>query len=212
MKKIGVAIHAIDNFNPEIIKGLKNIDFIHVDIMDGKFVNNLNLNLESFKILKNYTNIPILAHLMVINPLDYIEQIIDYIDGFLFHFESDGDKLLIINKIKKKDKEVGIALNPDTDIIEIVPYLNLIDSVLIMSVNPGWSGQKFIPQSVQKVNKLAELKKNHRFSIIIDGGIDCENAKQLANVDILCSSSTILNAEDPNSIIQSLKRSDINAR
>ncbi|MFX1385332.1 MAG: ribulose-phosphate 3-epimerase [Promethearchaeota archaeon] len=212
MKKIGVAIHAIDDFNPEIIKGLKDIDFIHVDIMDGKFVNNLNLNLESLKILKNNTNIPILAHLMVINPIDYIEQIIDDIDGFLFHFESYGDKLSIINKIKKKDKEVGIALNPDTDIMEIVPYLNYIDNVLIMSVHPGLSGQKFIPQSIQKVNKLAEFKKKHNFKIIIDGGIDCENAKQLVNVDILCSSSTILNADDPNIIIQSLKRSDINTR
>lgn len=212
MKKVGVAIHAIDNFNPEIIKGLKDIDFIHVDVMDGKFVNNLNLNLESFKILKNYTSIPILAHLMVINPFDYIEQIIDYTDGILFHFESNGDKLSIINKIKKKNKQVGIALNPETEIMEIVPYLDLINNVLIMSVNPGWSGQKFIPQSVQKVNQLAGFKKKHNFIIIIDGGIDCENAKQLVSVDILCSSSTILNAEDPNMIIQSLKRSDMNAR
>lgn len=212
MKKVAVAIHAIDNFNPEIIKGLKDIDYIHVDVMDGKFVKNVNLNLESFKILKNYTNIPILAHLMVINPLDYIEQIIDQIEGCLFHFESDGDKLSIINKIKEKNKKIGIALNPDTDIMEIIPYLNLIDNILIMSVYPGWSGQKFIPQSVQKVNILAEFKKKNNFSIIIDGGIDCENAKQLVNVDILCSSSTILNAEDPNIIIQSLKRSDSNAR
>ncbi|MFX1392119.1 MAG: ribulose-phosphate 3-epimerase [Promethearchaeota archaeon] len=212
MKKVGVAIHAIENFNPEIIKGLKDIDFIHVDVMDGKFVSNLNLNLESFKILKHYTSTPIIAHLMVINPVDYIEHIIDYIHGILFHFESDGNKSSIINKIKKKDKEVGIALNPETDIIEIVPYLNLIDNILIMSVHPGWSGQKFIPQTIQKVNKLAEFKKKHNFSIIIDGGINCENAKLLTNVDILCSSSTILNAEDPNIIIQSLKRSDTNVR
>jgi len=210
MKKVGVAIHAIDNFNVDIIKGLKEIDYIHVDVMDGKFVNNTNLNLEAFRILKEYTKIPIVAHLMVLNPLDYIEKIIKFIDIFLFHFESDGDKLTIINKIKKYDKEVGIVLNPDTGLSEIIPYFSVLDYVLLMSVYPGWSGQKFIPETIKKVNKLAEYRKKYNFKIIVDGGINCENARELINVDILSSSSTILNAENPNFIIQSLKESDMN--
>lgn len=210
MKKIGVAIHAIDNFDVDIIKELKDIDYIHVDVMDGKFVNNTNLNLEAFRILKEYTKIPIIAHLMVINPFDYIEKIIKFIDIFLFHFESDGDKLTIINKIKKYDKEVGIVLNPDTGLSEIIPYFSVLDYVLLLSVNPGWSGQKFIPETVKKVNKLAEYRKKYNFKIIVDGGVNCENARDLINVDILSSSSTILNAENPNLIIQSLKESDIN--
>ena len=210
MKKVSVAIHAIDNFNVDIIKGLKDIDYIHVDVMDGKFVNNTNLNLEAFRILKEYTKIPIIAHLMVINPFDYIEKIIKFIDIFLFHIESDGDKLNIINKIKKYDKEVGIVLNPDTGLSEIIPYFSVLDYVLLLSVNPGWSGQKFIPETVKKVNKLAEYRKKYNFKIIVDGGINCENARDLINVDILSSSSTILNAENPNFIIQSLKESDMN--
>ena len=210
MKKIGVAIHAIDNFNVDIIKGLKDIDYIHVDVMDGKFVNNTNLNLEAFRILKEYTKIPIIVHLMVLNPFDYIEKIIKFIDVFLFHFESDGDKLTIINKIKKYDKEVGIVLNPDTGLSEIIPYFSVLDYVLLMSVYPGWSGQKFIPETIKKVNKLAEYRKKYNFKIIVDGGVNCENARELINVDILSSSSTILNAENPNFIIQSLKESGIN--
>ncbi len=210
MKKVGVAIHAIDNFNVDIIEGLKDIDYIHVDVMDGKFVNNTNLNLEAFRILKEYTKIPIIAHLMVINPFDFIEKIIKFIDIFLFHFESDGDKLTIINKIKKYDKEVGIVLNPDTGLSEIIPYFSVLDYVLLLSVNPGWSGQKFIPETIKKVNKLAEYREKYNFKIIVDGGINCENARELINVDILSSSSTILNAENPNFIIQSLKESDMN--
>lgn len=210
MKKVGVAIHAIDNFNVDIIKGLKDIDYIHVDVMDGKFVNNTNLNLEAFRILKEYTKIPIIAHLMVINPFDFIEKIIKFIDIFLFHFESDGDKLTIINKIKKYDKEVGIVLNPDTGLSEIIPYFSVLDYVLLLSVNPGWSGQKFIPETINKVNKLAEYRKKYNFKIIVDGGVNCENARDLINVDILSSSSTILNAENPNFIIQLLKESDRN--
>ena len=210
MKKVGVAIHAIDNFNVDIIKGLKDIDYIHVDVMDGKFVNNTNLNLEAFRILKEYTKIPIVAHLMVLNPLDYIEKIIKFIDIFLFHFESDGDKLTIINKIKKYGKEVGIVLNPDTGLSEIIPYFNVLDYILLMSVYPGWSGQKFIPETIKKVNKLAEYREKYNFKIIVDGGVNCENARELINVDILSSSSTILNAENPNFIIQSLKESDMN--
>jgi len=210
MKKVGIAIHAIDNFNVDIIKGLKEIDYIHVDVMDGKFVNNTNLNLEAFRILKEYTKIPIVAHLMVLNPLDYIEKIIKFIDIFLFHIESDGDKLNIINKIKKYDKEVGIVLNPDTGVSEIIPYFSVLDYILLMSVYPGWSGQKFIPETIKKINKLAEYRKKYNFKIIVDGGVNCENARELINVDILSSSSTILNAENPNFIIKSLKESDMN--
>lgn len=210
MKKVAVAIHALKDFNPNIIKGLKGLDYIHVDVMDGKFVNNTNLNLEVFKTLKERTDIPIVAHLMVINPYEYIEQIIDFIDVFLFHLESEGDKLVIINEIRKKGKDVGIVLNPDTEITEITPYLNLIDLILVMSVFPGWSGQEFIPDTIDKVNILAEYKNRYKFEIAIDGGINCENAKSLVNADILCSSSTILKADDPNNIIQSLKQPDRN--
>ena len=210
MKKIAVSIHAADDFKVDIIKDLKNLDYIHVDVMDGKFVNNINNNLNVFKTLKETYDIPIIAHLMVINPLDYIERIIDYIDFFLFHFETNNDKNRIIEEIKKFHKQVGIVINPETDISQIIPYLERINLVLVMSVNPGWSGQKFLLNTIKKVDNLAEYKNNFKFLIDVDGGINLTNAKLLKKVDILSSSSTILKAQNPNEIIRKLKESDTN--
>ncbi|MFX1443322.1 MAG: ribulose-phosphate 3-epimerase [Promethearchaeota archaeon] len=205
MKKIAVSIHATDDFNLEIIKGLKDLDYIHIDVMDGKFVNNTNLNLDVFRIIRENSKYYIVAHLMVINPYDYIEKIIDFIDIFLFHFESEYVMEEIINKVKKFNKKVGLVINPETNISQIEPYLKFLDEILVMSVNPGWSGQKFIPEVINKINHLAQYKNKYNFMISVDGGININNAKLLRNADILCSSSTILNAKNPNKVIEKLK-------
>jgi len=206
MKKIAVSIHARKNFNPDVIKDLDGLDYIHVDVADGKFANVNHLNLDTFRLLKENYNIPIIAHMMVLNPLEYLDKIIKYVHSFTFHFEIKENKLIIINEIKKKGKKVGIAINPNTDISEIIPYLDVIDLVLIMCVFPGSSGQQFITQSIDKVNLLAEYKKDFEFQIEVDGGINLENAKRIY-ADILSSTSTILNSKSPNSVIQLLKQS-----
>lgn len=210
MKKIAVSIHAIENFTTEILKGLEGFDYIHIDFMDGLFVNNECKNLDVFKKIRDSYDVPIIAHLMVINPFEYIEKIINYIDIFLFHFEINDNLTDIIKEVKTYNKKVGIALNPFTEINKIIPYLKEIDLVLIMSVHPGWSGQKFMNASIDKVNNLSQYKKKYDFVIDIDGGINLTNAKLLKNTDILTSSSTILKAEDPNKIIKLLKFSDEN--
>ena len=207
MKKIAVSIHATKDFNFEIIKGLKNLDYVHIDVMDGKFVNNTNINLDIFRLVKENFKTPIIAHLMVVNPIEYIDKIIEFINIFLFHFEIEGNKQNIIDQVKNCNKKVGIAINPDTNISKIVPLLDKIDLVLVMSVYPGWSGQKFINEVIEKVNHLAKYKGKYKFEIDVDGGINLENAKKLRNADILSSSSTILKAKDPNHIIKSLKYS-----
>ncbi len=204
MKKVAVSIHATDDFNTDIIKELKGLDYIHVDVSDGEFTSFQNLNLEVFRILQERYDLPIIAHMMVNNPSEFIEQIIEFVDIFTFHKEIVGDIDAIIRSVKKKNKKVGLAINPDTNISEILSYLGSIDLVLVMSVNPGGSGQKFIPNSVEKVNQLREFKKKHNFLIDIDGGINLKNAPKL-NVDIISSTSTILNAKDPNKVIESLK-------
>ena len=208
MKEVSISIHAIENFNTDIIKDLNGLDYIHVDVFDGKFVKNKHDNVDCFKILKEYTNIPIIAHLMVIDPYSYIEKIIDYVDIFEFHCEAEGNKQLIIDEIKKRNKKVGVVINPETQISEIFPFLKDVDLVLVMSVVPGWSGQKFIPETVDKVKELAKYKDKYGFLIEVDGGINLENARELTPVDILCSASTIFKAEDPNLAIQLLKESD----
>lgn len=210
MKKIAVSIHAVENFTVGILEGLEGFDYIHIDLMDGLFVNNECKNLDVFKTINESFDTPIIAHLMVFNPFEYIQKIIKFIDIFLFHFEIDSDLTDLINEVKRFKKQVGIAINPETSIDDIKPYLNEIDLILIMSVNPGWSGQKFLKSSVEKVNNLAQYKKNYDFLIDIDGGINLINAKLLKNTDILTSSSTILKAEDPNKIIKLLKISDEN--
>ena len=207
MKKIAVSIHARKNFIPDVIKDLDGLDYIHVDVADGKFANVRHINLDTFRILKENYNTPIIAHMMVVNPFDYIDKIIKYLHSFTFHLEIKENKWLIINEIKNRGKNVGIAINPNTKISEIIPYLDVIDLVLVMCVHPGRSGQKFIPQSIDKVNRLTEYKKEFEFEIEVDGGINLENAEKL-NVDILSSTSTILNSKTPNTIIQLLKNSE----
>jgi len=207
MKKIAVSIHARENFSPDVIKDLDGLDYIHVDVADGEFSNVRYTNLDTFRILKEEYNIPIIAHMMVFNPFDYIHKIIKYLHSFTFHLEIEGDKWLIIKEIKKRGKNVGIAINPNTKVLEIRPYLDAIDLVLVMCVYPGGSGQQFIPQSIDKVNRLTVYRKDFDFEIEVDGGINLENAKRL-NADILSSTSTILNSDTPNTIIQSLKHSE----
>ncbi|MGB5911049.1 MAG: ribulose-phosphate 3-epimerase [Promethearchaeia archaeon] len=205
MKKIAVSIHAKDDFNPDILKDLKDIDFIHIDVMDGKFVDNLNLNLEIFKVVKENFKIPILAHLMVVDPLNYINAIIDYVYAFLFHFEIDTDISSVIKEVKKYNKKVGLVINPSTKISDILEYLSLLDIILVLGVNPGWSGQKFIPETIYKIEKLAKYKTKYNFLIDVDGGINPETAKKLIKADILTSASAIINAVEPNLVIEKLR-------
>lgn len=211
MKKVAVSIHAIENFDPCIIKNLEGLDYIHIDMMDGKFVETRHLNWNAFKKVKENYDIPIIAHLMVDDPLKYYNRIINYTDIFVFHYESGGNIEGMITKIKNNNKKVGIAINPDTPLTKIVPFLNELDLVLIMSVFPGWSGQDFIWESVDKVDLLVAYRAymNMGFLIDIDGGINLKNAGFI-NSDIVSSSSAILKAKNPNSVIQKLKEIEYN--
>ena len=209
MKKVAISLHATENFNPNIIKDLEGLDYIHVDCMDGKFVNNKQNNLGVFEILKDRYSLPIIAHLMVSEPLNYIEKIIRFIDVFIFHIESGGNIEELIQQIRNYNKNVGIAINPNTPLEKIIPYLNKIDIILVMAVEPGWSGQEFIWETPGKINLLFAYRHQNKlkFEIDVDGGINTQNAKFI-NADILTSASTILKADDPNLIIQLLKVSE----
>lgn len=208
MTKVAIAIHATEDFNINSVLDLKGLDFIHVDVMDGQFVNNTMLNLDIFKIIKKNINIPVIAHLMVSNPDKYIKKIIPYTDGIFFHLEIEGDKHALINKIRKHGNQIGLVINPPTPISDLEPFLPKLDFVLIMGVNPGWSGQTFIPETIDRVNKVAKLKSRFDFLIDVDGGVNLENAKKLRNADVLSSSSTILKAKNPNEVIEQLKQSN----
>jgi ribulose-phosphate 3-epimerase len=208
MKKVAVSIHAHDGLSIDILRGISGFDYIHLDIMDGKFVPPLNLNLKVCEAIHSRYNIPIFVHLMVENPIQFIEPLINSIDGLLFHFEIQSDKNRIIDLIKEYGKLAGIVINPKTPVEQITDFLPYIDIVLVLGVEPGWSGQKFNKSVVNKVNKLAEWKKlneNYKYQIDVDGGINLHTAKLLRKADILTSASAILKASDPNVIIRKLK-------
>ena len=178
-------------------------DMIHVDVMDGHFVPNLTLGPPVIKSLRQYTKIPFDVHLMISPVHKYIE---DYAnagaDIITIHPEATENLIDSIELIKKLNKKVGISLNPESKINLIEKHLDKIDLILIMSVNPGFGGQKFMPEVLEKIKKLNEIKdqKKFNFDIEIDGGINFDNSKLAieAGANILVSGTTIFKNNDGN--------------
>ena len=178
-------------------------DMIHVDVMDGHFVPNLTLGPPIIKSLRQYTKIPFDVHLMISPVHKYIE---DYAnagaDIITIHPEATSNLNDSIKLIKKLNKKVGISLNPGSKINLVEKHLDKIDLILIMSVNPGFGGQKFMPEVLEKIKKLNEIKdqKKFNFDIEIDGGINFDNSKLAieAGANILVSGTTIFKNNDGN--------------
>jgi ribulose-phosphate 3-epimerase len=178
-------------------------DMIHVDVMDGHFVPNLTMGPPVIKALRQYTKLPFDVHLMISPVHNYIEDYADAgADIITIHPEATEDLKKSIDLIKKLNKKVGISLNPKTKIDVITNHLNEIDLVLIMSVNPWFGGQKFMPEVLSKIKELKNIKdqKNLDFDIEIDGGINFDNNKLAieAGANILVSGTTIFKNNDGN--------------
>ena len=176
-------------------------DMIHVDVMDGHFVPNLTIGPPVIKALKKNTSIPFDVHLMISPVHKYIEAYAEAgADIITIHPEATDDLEESINKIKKLEKKVGGSLNPESRIDLIQKCLDKIDLVLIMSVNPGFGGQKFMPEVLNKIKSLVTIrqKKNLFFDIEIDGGINFENSKLAINAgaNILVSGTTIFKSNN----------------
>ena len=178
-------------------------DMIHVDVMDGHFVPNLTLGPPVIKSLRQYTKIPFDVHLMISPVHKYIE---DYAnagaDIITIHPEATNNLNDSIKLIKKLNKKVGISLNPESKIDLVKKYLDKVDLILIMSVNPGFGGQKFMPEVLEKIKKLNKIKGQEKlnFDIEIDGGINFDNSKLAieAGANILVSGTTIFKNNDGN--------------
>ena len=171
-------------------------DMIHVDVMDGHFVPNLTIGPPVIKSLRNHTKLIFDVHLMISPVHKYIQNFADAgADIITFHPEATEDINETINLVKKNKIKVGISLNPNTPIDIIEDYLNKIDLVLIMSVHPGFGGQKFMPEVIEKIKKLSDkkIKQNLNFDIEVDGGINFNNSKLVkdAGANILVSGTTI---------------------
>jgi len=176
-------------------------DMIHVDVMDGHFVPNLTIGPPVIKALKKHTSILFDVHLMISPVHKYIEAYADAgADIITIHPEATEDLKSSILRIRKLGKKVGISLNPETKTEMILNFLDQIDLVLIMSVNPGFGGQKFMPEVLEKVKKLKRIKEEKKinFDIEIDGGINFDNSKAAiaAGANILVSGTTIFKSNN----------------
>jgi len=189
-------------------------DMIHVDVMDGHFVPNLTIGPPVIKALRNYTKLPFDVHLMIAPVHKYIKNYAEAgADIITIHPEATDNLKESINHIKELEKKVGVSLNPNTKIDVIKEFLNEINLVLIMSVHPGFGGQKFIPEVLQKIKELKKIKdqQNLNFDIEVDGGINFDNSKLAieAGANILVSGTTIFKNNNGNikKNIDTLKKS-----
>ena len=178
-------------------------DLIHVDVMDGHFVPNLTIGPPVIKALRKYTKLPFDVHLMISPVNKYIKNFSDAgSDIITIHPEATESLKESITLIKELNKKVGISLNPNTEIKVIESQLNNIDLVLIMSVYPGFGGQKFIPETIKKIIDLKKIKDNndYNFDIEVDGGINFSNSKDVINAgaNILVSGTTIFKENNGN--------------
>lgn len=185
-------------------------DWFHLDIMDGVFVPNISFGLPVIEAVKKMARKPLDVHLMIVQPERYIETFKNAGANLLnVHYEASTHLHRTIESIHKFGMKAGVTLNPHTPVSVLEEIIPMLDLVLIMSVNPGFGGQSFIPGSIDKIKRLKELilKKNSKALIEVDGGVDNSNAATLVKVgvDVLVSGSYIFKSADPIATIKSLK-------
>jgi len=187
-------------------------DYLHIDVMDGHFVPNLTIGPVVLKSIRPKTDLFLDVHLMVTNPEELVEPFVKAgADNITFHIEAIDDPIKFIEHIKSFDKQVGISIKPGTPLDVLDPYLEKVDLILIMSVEPGFGGQQYIPESTARIQKLDKSLKilgiRKRVIIEVDGGIKLSNAKMIrdAGADVLVAGSAIFDAEDPHSAIEQFK-------
>lgn len=185
-------------------------DYLHVDVMDGSFVPNISFGQNIVKAMANHCNKTIDVHLMIQSPGKYIQSFRDAgADIITFHVEACNHVHRMIGKIKETGAKAGIALNPHTSISSIEHVLEDLDMVCLMSVNPGFGGQKFIYETLNKIKKLKAMitDRNLETLIEIDGGVGLQNAEKIlqAGADVLVAGSSVFKSEDPLLTIQRFK-------
>lgn len=186
-------------------------DLLHIDIMDGHFVPNLTFGPDVVKSLRKHTALPFDVHLMVTNPEDYVQAFADIgTEYFTFHAEATPHLHRLVQDIKAHGMKAGIALNPSTPVAVLEDIAGDLDMILIMSVNPGFGGQKFIPQALRKIKKAKALFAyvNRKDAVVeVDGGINAATIEGVreAGVDIVVAGSAVFGAEDRAAMIQTLR-------
>ena len=173
LKEAVLAIHESDT------------DIFHLDVMDGNFVNNFALGLQDIKVVRKHTDKLIDVHLMINNPGNYVELFAGLgADIIYIHSEAEVHASRTLSTIRTLGKHPGLAINPGTSVAMIEELMPLVDYVLVMGVNPGFAGQKFVEHIEQKIKKLSELRKNFEFKMILDGGVSFDTIERLSKFDV----------------------------
>lgn len=209
--KVSVSILGLDDRKKAIsLLNNTNCDYIHIDVMDGSFVPNKQFTTEEINNLGIISKKKFDVHLMVDNPREYIENLdISNIEYIIVHSEIAKDINELLDLIKSYNIKCGLSIKPNTDISILTPYLNKLDLILVMSVEPGFSGQEFISNSLDKVSKLKQIIKNNNLDIVmaIDGGINGSNASLVkkSGIDMVVSGSYVTNSLDYQDKINDLR-------
>ena len=211
--KVSVSFLCSDYDQDETIKRIdeSNADYIHVDMMDGNFVEASNFGPQEIKKMFKNTTKPLDVHMMVASPNKYVKDFakMKNVEYLTLHAEGHRRPIDVINMIRHTNMKVGLAINPETKVSRIIPLLNHVDQVLVMSVKPGKGGQKFMEDVLYKVETLKDIREqnNYHYIISIDGGINNETAAQAkeAGVDMVVSGSYVCKSEDYNERIDKLR-------
>lgn len=205
--KISPSILASDYANLESeLKKIESSDLIHIDVMDGHFVPNISIGAPVVQAIKKVCRVPFDVHLMISNPLDYIDDFANAgADIICFHAESNSDIGKTIDKITALGKKAALAVKPGTDIDAVIPYLDRLEMVLVMTVEPGFGGQSFMQNTMSKIEKLRKINKD--IDIEVDGGINADTVKiaAKAGANVFVAGSAVFKSDSPADIIKALK-------
>jgi len=194
------------------INSVRSADYLHIDIMDGMFVPNITIGFPVLKSIRRFTDMILDVHLMIESPTRYLSRFIKYgADIITIHAEAESHEntLSVINEIHKFGKKAGLSIRPGTSNDVILPYIEMLDLVLLMTVEPGYGGQKFMPETLTKIRSLRDLVDSRKLNceIEVDGGINLETAKLCVNAgaNVLVAGNDIFEAIDRAARIEELR-------
>ena len=193
------------------IKAVENADYLHIDVMDGHYVNNISFGIPVIESIRKYTGMKFYTHLMITNPEKYVKAFADAgSDNITFHLECSEDPDSLIKEINSYGKSAGISVHPDTPIEKVFPYIGKVDIILIMTVYPGFGGQGFMESSYERIEKLKKAidEAGADTLISVDGGVVDSNIKSIydAGARLFVAGSSVFHAEDPGKAVEDLKK------